>query len=274
MTIELGTGERSGRDAPPVPTPSTSSRSAGVLDFRFRGAEPSALPEQEKVAAGLTSESCGRVIADPAPTTPSAPSSARQLGSPRLLRPPIDAGHPSPSAARLGRSRAHARSRAGGRGAIPDLRISRCLSSALARTRHFARAPREPRSKPDSAGEREHSLCRRTTRGEFWSVFRGLRACYDLPLTERLVWLGCAGESWARSARPSSGGNNVALGGFGWRHEGLTGPEFAATEWLRAFARFRAVTPLVRHQFLLSEGSQCTSCPGSACNFRWVLRRT
>jgi hypothetical protein len=43
--------------------------------------------------------------------------------------------------------------------------------------------------------------------------------------------------------------------------EASTGPEFAATDWLRAFARARAVTPLIRHEFLLSEGSRVHGLP-------------
>jgi hypothetical protein len=40
-----------------------------------------------------------------------------------------------------------------------------------------------------------------------------------------------------------------------------TGPEFAATRWLRAFARGRAASPLIRHEFLLSEGSRVHELP-------------
>jgi hypothetical protein len=43
--------------------------------------------------------------------------------------------------------------------------------------------------------------------------------------------------------------------------QALTGPELEATEWLRAFVRFKAVAPLLRHEFLLSEGSRVHELP-------------
>jgi hypothetical protein len=57
------------------------------------------------------------------------------------------------------------------------------------------------------------------------------------------------------------GGDQHRAGGLWLAAEASTGPEFAATSWLRAFARVRGASPLIRREFLLSEGSRVHELP-------------
>jgi len=95
----------------------------------------------------------------------------------------------------------------------------------------------------------------------FSSMFGGLRGCYGTRVTEQLEWLGCAGGEVGSLATLELGGDERRASGLWLAAQALTGPELAATEWLRAFVRFKAVAPLLRHEFLLSEGSRVHELP-------------
>jgi len=95
----------------------------------------------------------------------------------------------------------------------------------------------------------------------FHSVFGALRGCYTLELSRRLGWVGCAGAELGTLGARERGGEEHRAQGLWLAAEALTGPEFAATSWLRAFARARGVSPLIRHEFLLSEGSRVHALP-------------
>lgn len=95
----------------------------------------------------------------------------------------------------------------------------------------------------------------------FYSLFGALRGCYNLELSARFGWVGCAGAQVGVLGSRESGGDERRAQGLWLAAEAATGPEFAATDWLRAFARARGVTPLIRHEFLLSEGSRVHALP-------------
>jgi hypothetical protein len=95
----------------------------------------------------------------------------------------------------------------------------------------------------------------------FHSIFGALRGCYTLELSLRLEWVGCAGAELGTLGTREHGGEEHRAQGLWLAAEALTGPEFAATSWLRAFARARGVSPLIRHEFLLSEGSRVHALP-------------
>ncbi len=95
----------------------------------------------------------------------------------------------------------------------------------------------------------------------FHSFFGALRGCYTLELSRRFGWVGCAGGELGTLGTREHGGEQHRAQGLWLAAEALTGPEFAATRWLRAFARARGVSPLIRHEFLLSEGSRVHALP-------------
>jgi hypothetical protein len=95
----------------------------------------------------------------------------------------------------------------------------------------------------------------------FHSYFGGLRACYTLELSSQLGWVGCAGGELGTLGTRERGGDQHRAQGLWLAAEASTGPEFAATPWLRAFARARGAGPLIRHEFLLSEGSRVHALP-------------
>lgn len=95
----------------------------------------------------------------------------------------------------------------------------------------------------------------------FHSYFGGLRGCYTLELSSRLGWVGCAGGEVGSLGTRERGGEQHRAQGLWLAAEASTGPEFAATPWLRAFARARVASPLIRHDFLLSEGSRVHELP-------------
>lgn len=95
----------------------------------------------------------------------------------------------------------------------------------------------------------------------FSSLIGGVRGCYAATVTARLGWLGCVGAELGSLRTREYGGEERRARGLWLAAQALTGPEFAMTEWLRAFARFRAVTPLRRHEFFLSEGSRVHELP-------------
>jgi hypothetical protein len=95
----------------------------------------------------------------------------------------------------------------------------------------------------------------------FHSLTAVLRGCYGLELSERLEWLGCVGGQLGQLGAHEHGGESRDSQGLWLAAEAATGPEFAATGWLRAFARVRAVSPLIRHEFLLSEGTEVHTLP-------------
>ena len=95
----------------------------------------------------------------------------------------------------------------------------------------------------------------------FYSFFAGLRGCYTLELSSRFGWVGCAGGELGSLGTSERGGDRHRAQGLWLAAEAVTGPEFAATSWLRAFARVRGVSPLIRHEFLLSEGSRVHALP-------------
>lgn len=95
----------------------------------------------------------------------------------------------------------------------------------------------------------------------FHSFFGAVRGCYTLEASRRFGWVGCAGAELGTLGTREHGGEQHRAQGLWLAAEALTGPEFAATSWLRAFARVRAVSPLIRHEFLLSEGSRVHALP-------------
>lgn len=95
----------------------------------------------------------------------------------------------------------------------------------------------------------------------FHTFFGALRGCYTVELSQRFGWLGCAGGELGTLGTREHGGEEHRAQGLWLAAEALTGPEFAATSWLRAFARVRGVSPLIRHEFLLSEGSRVHALP-------------
>jgi hypothetical protein len=95
----------------------------------------------------------------------------------------------------------------------------------------------------------------------FHSFFGTLRGCYTLELSRRFGWLGCAGGQLGTLGSSELGGEQHRAEGLWLAAEVASGPELAATSWLRAFARVRAVSPLIKHEFLLSEGSRVHTLP-------------
>lgn len=95
----------------------------------------------------------------------------------------------------------------------------------------------------------------------FHTLYGALRGCYTLALSERLGWVGCAGAQLGTLGTREGGGDEHRAQGLWLAAEAATGPEFAATSWMRAFARVRGVSPLYRHEFLLSEGSRVHALP-------------
>jgi hypothetical protein len=95
----------------------------------------------------------------------------------------------------------------------------------------------------------------------FHSLTSALRGCYTFELSEHLEWLGCAGAQLGELGAHEHGGESRSSRALWLAAEAATGPEFAATGWLRAFARVRAVSPLIRHEFLLSEGTSVHTLP-------------
>jgi hypothetical protein len=74
----------------------------------------------------------------------------------------------------------------------------------------------------------------------FSSFSGGVRGCYELELGDRFTWVGCLGAELGRIGTHEQGGEGVRTRGSWLAARALTGPEFAATSWLRAFARIRA----------------------------------
>lgn len=95
----------------------------------------------------------------------------------------------------------------------------------------------------------------------FHSLFGAARGCYVFELSERFSWVGCGGAELGTLGTRERGGEQHRAQGVWLAAEASTGPEFAATSWLRAFARGRGVSPLIRHEFLLSEGSRVHALP-------------
>jgi hypothetical protein len=95
----------------------------------------------------------------------------------------------------------------------------------------------------------------------FHSYLAGLRGCYAFELSERFGWVACAGAEVGTLGTRERGGESHRASGLWLAAEASTGPEFAATSWLRAFARMRGASPLIRREFLLSEGSRVHELP-------------
>jgi hypothetical protein len=95
----------------------------------------------------------------------------------------------------------------------------------------------------------------------FHSFIAGVRGCYALDLTEGVEWLGCAGAEVGELGSRESGGASRRSSGLWLAAEAATGLEVAATGWLHAFARIRGVSPLIRHELMLSEGTSVHTLP-------------
>jgi hypothetical protein len=95
----------------------------------------------------------------------------------------------------------------------------------------------------------------------FSSALGALRGCYGAKVTSSLGWLGCAGAELGSVQTQEHGGAELQARGLWIAAQALTGPELIITDGLSAFARFRAVTPLRRHELLLSEGSRVHELP-------------
>jgi len=72
-------------------------------------------------------------------------------------------------------------------------------------------------------------------------------AAATTPVLERLSWALCAGAELGSLGAREQGGVSRRSDGVWLAAELVTGPEFSATRGLRAFARFRGVSPLLRH---------------------------
>ena len=265
VNIELGTGERErALDAPSCADAFdvVALSLALILDPDFVAPEPSVLPDQDDAAASLASESAWvGAIADPASTTSvGTPGSGAPVGQPPAAAAADDADTPSLGVPDSGADAPRSKLTLG-IGALTDLSIFPVPQFGAGAHAAFRKGRARAEIEADLLASESTRFAGAQHAVNFWSVFGGLRACYDLPLTERLVWLGCAGGDLGSLGTSELGGQQRRTRGLWLAAQGLTGPEFAATEWLRAFARFRAVTPLVRHQFLLSEGSQVHELP-------------
>ena len=95
----------------------------------------------------------------------------------------------------------------------------------------------------------------------FYSVLGALRGCYVPQLTERLFWAMCAGGELGMLGAREQGGASRRSDGLWLAAEVATGPEFTAARGLRAFARIRGVTPLLRHEFFLAGGEPVHALP-------------
>jgi hypothetical protein len=95
----------------------------------------------------------------------------------------------------------------------------------------------------------------------FYSYFGTVRGCYMLDLSPRFGWVACAGGELGSLGTRERGGDQRQAQGLWLAAEASIGPEFAATGWLRAFARARGAMPLIRHEFLLSQGSRVHELP-------------
>lgn len=104
-------------------------------------------------------------------------------------------------------------------------------------------------------------------RVSFTSLVGGLRACFVPDLTSQLAWAACAGAEVGSLSTQELGGLARHETGLWLASQVLTGPEFSATRWLRAFAHVKGVTPLIRHEFLLSQGSRVHDFPWLGLQF-------
>lgn len=95
----------------------------------------------------------------------------------------------------------------------------------------------------------------------FYTVLGALRGCYVPQLTERLSWAVCAGGQLGMLGAREQGGVSRRSDGVWLAAEVATGPAFTAARGLRAFARFRGVAPLIRHEFFLSGGEPVHTLP-------------
>ncbi len=104
-------------------------------------------------------------------------------------------------------------------------------------------------------------------RVSFASLVGGLRGCFTPYVTSRLAWAACAGAELGSLSTQELGGRALHGDGLWLASQVLTGPEFSATQWLRAFAHVKGVTALIRHDFLLSEGSRVHTFPWMGMQF-------
>jgi hypothetical protein len=89
----------------------------------------------------------------------------------------------------------------------------------------------------------------------FYTLLGALRGCWVPQLTERLTWASCAGGQLGSLGAREQGGESRRSHGLWLAAEAATGPEFTAARGLRAFARLRVVSPLIRPEFFLTHGS-------------------
>jgi hypothetical protein len=111
------------------------------------------------------------------------------------------------------------------------------------------------------------SLTGAEQRVSFASLVGGLRGCFSPYVTSRLAWATCAGAELGSLSTQELGGRARHEDGLWLAAQLLTGPEFSATQWLRAFAHVKGVTALIRHDFLLSEGSRVHTFPWVGMQF-------
>jgi len=105
-------------------------------------------------------------------------------------------------------------------------------------------------------------------RVSFTSLVSGLRGCYGPNVSARLAWVTCLGAELGSISTQELGGDVRESSGLWLAAQVLTGPEFSATSWLRAFAHIKGVTPLIRHEFVLSEGTQVHELPWFGMQFQ------
>jgi hypothetical protein len=264
VTVELGTGERErALDAPSCADAFdvVALSLALILDPDFAAPQPSGLAVKGDDPSSLTRESAWvGAIADTSPTTSvGMPLSGAAIGpSPA---PAADAADASSLGVPVSGAGAPSSTLTLGVGALTDLRIFPVPQFGGGVHASLRKGAARAEIEADVLASESTRFAGAQYAVNFWSAFGGLRACYDVRLTERLGWLGCAGGELGSLGTKELGGQQRRTQGLWLAAQALTGPEFAALDWLRAFARLRAVTPLVRHEFLLSEGSQVHELP-------------
>ncbi len=264
VTVELGTGERERAiDAPSCADAFdvVALSLALILDPDFAAPEPSALDVEGQDPASVTAESAWvGEIADTSTTASVGMSiSAAPTGQPPA--PAVDAADAASLAVPDFGAGGPRSTLTVGVGALTDLRIFPVPQFGAGAHAAIRTGAARAEIEADVLASESTRFAGAQHAVNFWSLFGGLRACYDARLTERLVWLGCAGGELGSLGTKELGGQQRRTQALWLAAQALTGPEFAALDWLRAFARLRAVTPLVRHQLLLSEGSQVHELP-------------
>jgi hypothetical protein len=225
-------------------------------DFRALAPEPAAPPQPVTLSdtstfIGSTPDPAGGVDSGlPHASVPVAPATAEE---PRadVARSKEAAGAGPPVAAVLSVAGA----------AVTDLNLFPVLQFGGGVQVALRRGALRVEVEGDLLGSESTRLPRARYPVTFSSLLVGLRGCYELKLGERLGWPACLGGEIGSIGTKELGGQRLQASGLWLAAQVVTGPELAATSWLRAFARVRAEAPLIRHEFLLSEGTLAHELP-------------